>query len=532
MTKKTAKQLIIRSGKAHSIKSSWDTEYRKVTEYCTPARDGYQKDIDGEGNTDPQFQDRRENLYSSIGEQAANEFVNTMQEVVAPPLAPWIAIKAGFKVPEGEREKKDEELSKLCDIMNEYKNNSSFDMAFAEFCYDVFIGTGCLLVLPGTPDNPLIFKAIPLWEYSLEEGPDGLVIAVYRKYKMKREFLATQWKELKNKKYTEDQLDKEIEILESTFYDPDLKVWHYQVIDVASGDELVHRQYRTNPFIVLRWNKCAGEPYGRGVGMTAINDIKTLNLIKYYSLRNLAFNTPPIIAQEDAALDVDEFDFTPMTINIVPDIEGIKALQMPTNYDIESYKTQELEMQIKKDTLGSTLPSTGGREVTATEVREIKLELQRRLNSVFGRLLYEFQIPLVKRILDVLSDTGVLGPEHKKKFDVLNVNGLHYKVDVITPLGKILKHGEAQSMLAAASTLLQFDPTGQKLDQSVEIDEMLAYYLELVGMPVKFIKSPEESKATQNKQAQAQQDAEQNAIDADVVASNQKEVGKVAAQNV
>jgi len=530
--KLTASEVSNRYSNAYSIKSSWDTEYRDIFEYTMPARDGYQKAVAGE-SIDPNYQDRRENLFSSIGEQAANDFVNTMQEVLAPPMSKWIALEAGMRFEEEQRGKVNDELAKMTDHANEYKNNSAFDMAFSEFCYDLFAGTACLLVLPGTPRNPLLFKAIPTREYCIEEGVNAEVRGVFRKYELKRELLSAQWPELKGMEVAEDQKEDKVTIIESTWFDYDLNVYHYQVVDEKEKNELIHREYKTNPFIVLRWNKCAGEAYGRGPGMTAINDIKTLNLFKYYSMRVLAFAIPPLLAREDDMIDVDSFELAPLAINVVPDPhDSVVPMNFNTNVNLEQYKSAELEMQIKKDTYSSTLPNEGNRDLTATEVRQRIMEMRKSLNSVFGRLLAEFQIPLVRRIIDVLTDTNVMGEEFREKFDLDDIDGLKYKVNIVTPIGKLLKHEQAQAMLAAAATLMQFDPTGRLYDKWVKEEKMIPTFLKDTGLPADMVNTAEEAEKKAQGQAQSDQAQAQQAAQMDVEAANQKEMGKVVAQGM
>jgi len=525
MKQYTAHEINKRYTQASTIKLTWDNEYRQVFEFCMPARAGYQKASLG-GSDNPEFQDRRANLYTSIGEQSASEFVNTMQEVLCPPMAKWISLEAGMRFKEEEREEVNLELDKLCELANEYKNASYFDMAFSEFCYDVFAGTGCMLVLPGNPRQPLTFKAIPLKEYCVTEGANGEVNAVYRKYEMSRELLGQQWIELKDKEYTEEELKKDIQLIECTYYDVDIDAYHYIVVDQASIEILVEREYKTNPFVVLRWNKCAGESYGRGVGITALNDIKTLNLIKEYSLRNFAYNIPPLLVQEDAMLDVEGLELTPFSLNVVPDTtSSIVPLQISTDHNVESYKIQELTMEIKRNTFGNTLPNEGSKQLTATEVNARQMEMRRNLNSVFGRLIVEFQLPLVKRIIDVLASTGII----KKDFNISDIDGLVYKVKINTPIARQLQQGEAQSIIQSASLLLQLDPTGKMLTSSTKVNDMAVYLMNLLGVPPRFVNTKEETDANQQQQAQAQAQAQKQVVEQDVLATNAKDMGKAEA---
>lgn len=519
--------LIKKHGKAQTVKSTWDTAYKEIFEYAMPSRDIYQKTYSG-SNNNPDYQDRRSNQYSSTAENSANEFVNTMQDLLCPPQANWIDIEAGPLFKDEDKEGANEELAKICTVANEYKNLSTFDMTFSEFCYDLFAGTACMLVLKGEDMySPICFKAIPITEYCIEEGADGHVCAVYRKYTMRKELVKEQWPELKNLKMTKEDQDKDMDILETCYYDKALKVYHYVVIDMQNKSELLSREYKTSPFIVLRWNKAAGEPYGRGPGMAALNDIKTLNLIKEYGLRALAYNLPPLLVQEDAMLDVDQLDMTPFALNVVPNTQtSIVPLQLgATNPNIEQYKVQELQTDIKRMTFGNTLPNEGSRQLTATEVNQRTMELKKQLNSVFGRLISEFQIPLVRRIIDVLISQKIISDQ----FEVAKVNGLTYKVNVNSPISRQLKYLEAQGMLAASSLLIQLDPTGGALYSTLKVQDMSSHLMKLMGVPNQFVNTGEEIKAKQEEQAQAQQQAQLAQVKTDVEAENAMAMGKAQA---
>ncbi len=525
-----ADQLKKKYDKANAIKMSWDNKYQEVFDIAMPARDSFEStDVGGKVSQD--YQDKRENLYTSVPEQSAIEFVNTMQEILCPPMSKWISLVAGMNFKDEERDKVNEELEKITDIANEYKNNSSFDTAISEFFYDLFAGTACMLTLPGSPARPISYKAIPIKQYCIEEGVDGEVRGVFRKFTMQRGLLGAQWAELKGVRLDEESAEKEVSLIESTYFDYDQEVYHYQVMDEKETTILVEREYQTNPFTVLRWNKCAGEAYGRGVGITSLNDSRTLNLIMLYSLRAFAYQLPIILAQEDAMLDVETFDQTPLTLNIVPDVKGIETLNVSPNYSAESYKVEELIMQIKKNTYSSTLPPDSSTQ-TATEIRQKISELRKSLNSVAGRLVSEGVIPLVRRTIDVLGDTGVLGQDFPERFNVQNINGLMFKVNLITPLGKIIRYNESQAMKAGMGTLVELDPTGQTLEEYVKTEEAIPNMLELESMPMKFIRTKDEVLAKRQERSEQMAQAQQSEAQMDIEVSNEKEIGKAAAKGV
>jgi hypothetical protein len=498
MAKFSPEQVIKRHNSASSIKSSWDDKYSEVFKYTMPQRDGY------EGNSDSQYDDRRDTLFTSVGESSADEFVNTMQMELCPPQADWLKLEAGEAYGE-EKEKENHALSQYSKIANEYKNNSSFDIAFSEFCYDLTAGTACMLVTAGTVDKPLVFKAISLKDYCIEEGIHSEVRSVYRQFNIKRELVPHQWRELEGKNFTSgldgDASKESMEIIESCIYDYEDKVFRYQVIDKKERKELLNRVHKSNPFIVLRWNKTAGEVYGRGVGIKALADIKTLNKVKEYSLRALAFSIPTFLAQQDASVDYDEFLLEPGALNVVPSTQlnnpSIAPLQVNNNIDIEQFHMDNLAMDIKGAMYANTLPTEPTGEMTAYEVATRESTLNKNLTSVYGRLIGEFVNPVHRRIFEILDSLGLLPVEDM----VERIDGYWIKAKVNSSLYNKLKMAEAGKIVNAVQMLFGVDPTGQVVQQSLKTDTLLPYLLGIMSVPEEFISTTDEINSAKAMQA-------------------------------
>ena len=106
---------------------------------------------------------------------------------------------------------------------------------------------------------------------------------------------------------------------------------------------------------------------------------------------------------------------------------------------------------------------------------------------------------------------------------------MRYKVNVVTPILRILKQGEAQAILGGVSSLIELDPSMQMVSTSLKINDMASYYLDLVGVPNRFINTPEEIQAEQDKMAEQQAQAGQQAVETDVQAQNAIAMGKADA---
>jgi len=500
-----AKRIIEKYSSSLSKKSTVDSKYKEVFRYVMPDRDNYNyPQTDGDN-----FDSKRNSIYSNVGVNAAMSFVNRIQSSLTPIKGDWIELKAN-ELAEN-REEVDLELEKLAKICNMYKNISNFDQIISEFYGDLVAGTACLMLQKGTPKNPLMFRAIPIKDLTILEGVEGQVSYVFRKFETRKENLKAQWVELKGMEISADEADKNVSIIECTNYDYDTEQWTYYVVDQEKEKILVERPYAINPFITLRWFKCTGELYGRGVGLQAIDDIRTLNLMTQYALRSAAYALPTFMVQEDAVFDPDEFVLEPGALNPISDVNAIQPLQVNTNIDVNRLNLQELEAKVKKTMLNNVLPDKITPGVTATEIAERSEQDQVNISSVFGRLENEFLVPLVKGIINTLQQFKLVDSE----FDISELDGLGFRVVVNTPLAKAQQQRGVMNVVRAASILAQFDPTGQVLANAFKTEELVPYLLDGMGTPANLYNTSKEYASKRDQSAQAGAQMEEQSANAD-----------------
>lgn len=521
--KKTAKEIIRDCDKAYQKKGKWDNLYREVFEYMMPSRD-----MDKSPGDDVYTE-----IYSSVGEQSADRFVDRVQNILTPVTVDWIKLEAGYMIKQqqqGNVTEINKNLDKIAEICNVFKNTSNFDVAMTEFYYDLIAGTACLLLLEGTFENPLRFVAVPIKELAIAEGIFGEVGEVYRKFKMKPELIKRQWPTAKYEEKNNDSGNKEEWLVESTYYDYDKRMWIYTVILKRGEEVIVEKEYKSNPFIILRWTKCSGEVYGRGLGLKSIKDVKTLNLIIEYSLRAMAFTIPTFIAQQDASFDPDDFILKPGALNMVPSTatNNPSVMQLPVNvtHDIQAYQTERMEMNIKRNMMDSTIPNDPSRDLTATEIAERASELKAILSNSFGRIMTELMYPLIRRIVEVLQHFGYISPE----IDVRNFNGFGYTIVINTQLANQQSQTEVQNTINALSMLFSLDPQGQFAMKCVDMNKIVPFILEKLGVPKEYINSPETIEALQAQDAQNIAIAQDQEAERQIAVSNAIEKGKANAK--
>lgn len=496
--------------------------YDEVFKFGMPNRYRLITETDTKGNKN------REYIFSSCFEEACDEFVQRFQSLVCPVNTNWIDFEAGYMYEKdnANTDEANKNLAKIANILNVYKATSNFDTAFTEASYDLIAGTACLCLIEGTPDNPFRFSAIPFEEIFMAEGVDGSVDAYYRKLKLKNNLVKVQWQDAKFE-YEEGKDIEEAELLEATYYDYDDKLWRYVVIHKEKF--IVEREYKCSPFVDLRWAKCAGETYGRGCGLKAIADVKTLNRIKKYSLQALSFTIPTFTATTDAGYNPEKFELKPGAINPVPSNATanptIRQLEVNPMPELANYNMEQLEMNIKKAMFASTIPNDPSPNMTATEINRRIQELDNSLSNSFGRLL-EFLYRLTRRMIEVAQHFGYISPD----LDVNAFNGYGFKVKINTQLANQQTQHEVMDILNSMQVMAQFDPNFQLVSKVVNIEELLPYVLDKMGVPNQFIRTADEVRQLQQQEAEAMAAQQQAMMAADVDASNAKEQGKADAR--
>lgn len=512
------KSIIEKHTKASNLKETWNSKYEEISKYIIPSKFNYDKNSNGK------FKDDDIELFTSVGINSANNFVNRIQSIITPINSDFIGLEAGDFRPD--KEEQDRNLEKLCKLLNNFKNASNFDTVISEFYYELVLGTACLLIDGGGYDTPLVFKVIPFKDYSITESYNGNVDGVFRILRIKPSLIKYTWSDSSFEMNEEQKKeDIEIELLESVLYNYEKKIYNYYLIDKKEQKSIVEREYKTNPFIILRWGKTAGEIYGRGIALNAINDVKTLNKIMEYSLRSFAFNIPTFLAQEDNFFNFDNFTLEPGAVNKVTSTAinnpSVIPLQVNTNHDITSYNSEKMAMDIKRSMMDSTIPDDPN-NTTATEINRRVQELNINLTSMFGRIINDFLIPFTKRTIEVLQGYGFINTS----LDISVIDGYGYKIKINTPLAKQNKQAELDASLYSIQTIMSLDNTGQILNQFVKTNELIPYLLDLAGMPNRFIKTQQEIQEEQEQQQIEQQQMQAQQMQNEVLLSNEIEAGK------
>jgi hypothetical protein len=481
--------LMKRVKKAWAQKDQWVGLYDDAYSLAIPNRNTMYDQTPG--------QDKNITVYDSTLQQSTVKLASTLQSTITPPFTEWATMRPGPFISQDR-----EEITRKLQLINKTVfaaiSSSNFDTAIGEFWLDVCIGTGALLVLEAKGDDNLFkFIPVPISEIALEDGPDNTVGAVFRKYKKPVGVLHRMWSDMKmvpelEKMIREDQ-SKQIVIHELTHREDGESKWTYSVLleKVTSNSEpvkIVERTYTTNPWIISRWLKVAGETFGRGPVLNALPDAKTLNAAKKMELQNASLAISGVwLARNNGVLNGNSIRIRPGAVIPVQSTGGsmgadLVPLQVGGDLNYSQLIAEDLRQAIKDAMFDRSIPDAGAvRSATEWIVRQ--QELQEAIGAPFGRMHQELIVPLYNRILDILYKKGVI--------DKLKIDGNNVKVQITGALAQAQNMKDVETIVNWAQTAITL--TGPEVFQATaKVEDIVDKLGALMGIDANLIRTQQE----------------------------------------
>ena len=495
------KQLLKRYEHAKTIKDQWNGVFEECYEYALPQRESFYTESPGRRRTDRIFDET-----AVVGVQ---EFASRLQAGIVPNYTRWADFTAGSEVPLEEKREVNTTLDQVTEYVFEILQNSNFSQEIHESFLDIALGTGVLLVEEGDAVAPIKFKAVPLPQVCMTSGHDDRVDHIFRRRMIRMKELAVAYPNAEiNEKMAMDMqknADKECEIIEvvyRNYYNLKEEEYHFCAISKEYELKLYQETYKglgSNPFIVYRWSKCAGETYGRGPLMNALPAIKTSNLTMELILENAQMSISGMYqVEDDGVVNVDNIALIPGTIiPKAPGSEGLTPVGTAGNFNISDLVLRDMRTNIKKalynDMLGTPNEKT---PMSATEVAERQADLSRQIGAAFGRLQSEMVTPVLQRVVYLLKKQG--------RIKIPKVNGREVKVQSSSPLAQ----AQFQQDVATVDRFLGMiqGRVGPEL-ANIIVDQMAVakYVANKLGIPEELVRSPEEMQAAAQQMAQMMQ---------------------------
>lgn len=504
-------KLFKRFSNAKKKRTNWKNTYKEALRYFCPQRDTFDSPVDGAERTNTDL------VFDSTGQDALQKAVSTVQSNIVPPQKKFADLVLGPNLEDKGGDLK-AKLEKITKLFFTYLRNSNFDVQVAEMIEDWLVGTGNLLFLKGTVQEPFNFVAVPLDEVYLERGVDGSVGARFREWKVPNHLILETWPDAKLSTTLQGQIDAqpdgELCVIESSFKDKvkikvlskdkngkavskeqEMDGYRYTVQDAKTKEIIVDRRSKSHPWLNPRYAVSAGEVYGRGPVLTALADNKTLNKTKELILKNGALAIAGMwTVVDDGIINLENIVMEPgAKIPVManpgnPNGPSIAPLRSGADFNVAQIILEDLKKAIKAILLVDPLGEIDAPVKSATEIAYRAQSIAKLLGSAYGRLQCELIAPLFKRGLFIMEELGIVD------LNDFTVDGTNIAIQHVSPLAQAQDQEELSAMSRYAEIIAGFfGPQGlMMMTNPVEFGKELA---RLLNVPDKILPSAEQMDA-------------------------------------
>lgn len=457
---------------------------------------------------------RQANIFDSTAPDAAQTLASAIMSGLTPANARWFTLDAG-KVNEEERQW----LDGAADLLWENIHLSNFDSEAFEGQLDLVHAGWYVLYIDEDRDvGGFAFEKWPLAEcYITSTRADGRVDTVYREFSLPAAAALSAYGNAlsaESQKLAKEKPDDKIRFIQvicprkTHAVDAKLaKNMPFASIHVEAEKGLMVREggYHEFPCAAPRWLKLRSG-YGSGPMARALPDVKTLNDFKRLELDNGELAVAGMyIAEDDGVLNPRTVKFGPRKIIVANSVDSMKPLESAADFNVSFTKCEDLQRSIRKVLMADQLQPQDGPAMTATEVHVRVNLLRQLLGPVYGRLQAEYLRPLIDRCFGLAFRAGVFGPAPA------SLAGREFSVKYESPMARAQRLEDVSAMDQFENALaLQAQAGRTDTADLYDFDAATRERAELLGVPMKLIRSSRDvtklRKEKADQQAQAQND--------------------------
>lgn len=490
-----------RFDRAVSARTPWNDTYARAAEFSMPERSDFQQT-----RTPGQPLNGPPHIYDSSGVAGLDKGVANLQDSIVP------SNKRFLKLNVGEALRKQESASALQEALDGITNvafgyiwSSNFDTQVSEAFYDLFLGTGAMLIRQGPVGEPVIFTTIPITELYLEAGPNNSVGATFRKHKVPFQDLEKTWPDISipteiEEKY-ESKPEEPLQLVEVVtpgkvkvlVEDRQVEVdgYTHEVYDAAFNHRMLSVQMRSTPWVVFRWSVTPGETWGRGPLLKAAPDLATLNKTKELILQNASMAVAgAYTVADDGVTNISNIKIRPGALIAVAGNEGspqgrtIDVLPRAGDFNVAQLVINDLRASVNDILMTEPFGPIDLPVKSATEIALRQQALVKRIGSAFGRLQREFVSRMFERVLFLLDEQGLID------LAGFRIDGQAIDIEYTSPLAQAQKEEDIMTLMRYAATLQQVLPP-EALPLILDPVKFSTFLAEKMGVPAEVLTNPE-----------------------------------------
>ncbi|WP_336071482.1 portal protein [Nitratireductor rhodophyticola] len=504
MTENTVQAQKRRADRAWEENSAWDRFYRDAYDYVIPQRrpggSGTRKDL-------------ADKIYDMTGPTSAMNMAGELQNRLfsGAPILETGAL-AHQAIGDAGKEKLDRELEKVGSFIYPFMQAGEFDTATHEMCIDLGVGTGVLIPMRGTPEQPIIFYAPPADEIAVKGDAWGRQSLISWKRMAAREEIRDAFPQGNFSKdfieASKSRPNDELTLYQDFFRLPDGRWQFAAYLDKDCEDFISQETYRTKPIAVAPYYRVPGEMRGRGPVLLALPSIKTLNKAQEMALRSAAIQMLGIWAYRAGGtfnpdtVRIGAGQFWPMQSTggiLGPDVQRMDPAT--GRLDVSRLVIEGMQDQVREALFDTRLPPSNGTPKSASEIAALIRQNARVHLNGFQRLWRSIHPVIVPRCAEILHSFGYLR-------GMMSFNELMVSVSVRSPITAQM-NADMLANLANYIELLVTFVGPQKLDEHLIMDPAADKIAEALSIPKGLI--PDSNARQQIRADKAEQMAQQAA---------------------
>jgi len=412
--------------------------------------------------------------------------------------------EAGADIPEDDKKRVDQGLEAATETFFKYLSYSDFHSQINTSHQDMSLSTGCIIIEEGDDiDEPLLkISSIPLAELYIEPTSMARPHTFFRKHSVKAQEIMLKFPEAqlsdKQRETIARNPSSDVDIIDGgQVFNFEDKTYH----QIVMWDDAVifHQSYeKSAPGVIYRWSKVSGETHGRGPVDMAMADIRTVNKVKEYLLKNAALTlTPPLLGVSDSIFNPHSARIAPGTIMAVSSTDNLKALDVGGDLRVGQFVIEDLQANIRKIMFADPLGDITDPVRSATENIIRNQDMIKKRGANFGRFKSEFMVPFVNRCTDILVKRGKIAP--------IKTDGREVALKTTSVMGNAEQQENIDNALVYLNSLQALPPEEQRIGANLEA--IPSFLVKNLNLPEELARSADQIRTIKEelKQAMAQQ---------------------------
>ena len=443
--------------------------------------------------------------WQSVGAKAVTTLAAKLMLALLPPQTTFFKLqvndsKLGMDLPAEARSELDVSFSKIERMVMDKVNASSDRVMIHQAMKHLIVGGNALLYMG--KDG---IKHYPLNRFVVNRDGNGNVIEIITKEMVDRGLLGINLPKPNapgDDGYKAGGVDDDVEVYTCVHLKGNQWKWYQEAEGVMLPDSQGSAPKDKSPWLVLRFNTCDGEDYGRGRVEEFFGDLRALESLSQALVEGSAAAAKVVFVVSPSSTTKPQTLAQAGNGAIVqgrPDEIGVVQVGKTADFATASSMAQNLERRISDGFLQLNVRQS--ERTTAEEVRLTQLELEQQLGGIFSLLTVEFLVPYLNRTMHILQRNKDIPKIPKDLVQPTIVAG-------VNALGR----GQDRESLTQFITVIAQTMGPESLMKYIDPSEYIKRLAAAQGIDMlNLVKSQEQ--LDEEMQAQQQQAAQQSLVD-------------------